>query len=173
MRKKILILITTLMAACLFLFTGCSEELPEYDNIITALDNYREQYGKYRNSGDTAMIDISHEDTTTISGDPCKSYYIKSPDGKFETVTLEVNDGNLLSVDEYFHLSDKAFTVVRSYIDPETYTPVINRYYVFFGKVYRIDDEAGSLVKVDDETASQFYTSFSDLVAKYGGSNDA
>ena len=168
MRNKILVLVTVMMACCVMLLTGCSDDLPEYENIVSALDTYREQYSTYRNSGDENMIDISHEDSTTLTGEPCRSYYIKSPDGKFETVTLEVENDDVLSVDEYFYLTDKAFSIVRSYIDPETMTPVINRYYVFFGKIYRIDEEAKSLVKVDDETASEFFTSFSDLVARYG-----
>ena len=50
MKRKLAIIVTFLMASFAMLIAGCSEKLPEYENIITALDNYREQYSTYRPS---------------------------------------------------------------------------------------------------------------------------
>jgi len=150
--------------------TGCKEEMPPYENIVQAIDTYHQKYSDYLNSGASDIIQHNNDNAVTKDGKQCRSYYVKSPDGSYETVTLEVEQDDLLSVDEYFHLSDKAFYIVRSYLDPQTMTPSITTYYVWYGTIYKIDDTKKALEEVDSQTASGFYSSFSDLVTQYGGS---
>jgi len=161
------------MLSCILIFniaamTACKEDMPPYENIALALDNYRSEYSKYRNAGDSNMTSYDNESQTRHDGTPCKSYYIKSFDGKYETVTLEYEKDNLMMVDEYFYLTEKAFYVVTSYFDEETMTPYITSYYVWYGDMYEIDEESSSLKEVDDAATAGYYLSFDELVAAYG-----
>ena len=170
MRNKILcIVLTCCMAVCVFAVTGCKEKMPPYENIVQAIDTYHQKYSDYLNSGASDVIQNNNDNAVTKDGKQCRSYYVKSPDGSYETVALEIEQDNVLSVDEYFHLSDKAFYIVRSYLDPQTMTPSITTYYVWYGTIYLVDKDNNKLVEVDSQTASQFYTSFGDLVTQYGG----
>ena len=157
-------------AISIFALTGCKEKMPPYENIVQAIDNYHVKYSDYLNSGASDIIQNNNDNAVTKDGKACRSYYVKSPDGSYESVTLEVEQEGTLSVDEDFRLSDKAFYIVRSYIEPDTMTPSITTYYVWYGSIYMIDEEKKALVEADEQTAAGFYLSFGDLITQYGGS---
>ena len=167
--RTVRVVLMIMCALSVLALTGCKEKMPPYENIVQAIENYHVKYSDYLNSGASDIIQNNNDNAVTKDGKPCRSYYVKSPDGSYESVTLEVDQDGTMSVDEYFRLSDKAFYIVRSYIDPETMTPSITTYYVWYGTIYRIDEEKKTMADTDEQTASSFYSSFGELVTKYGG----
>ena len=166
--RPINILLAIVLMINVFAFSGCGEKMPEYGSIVSAIDTYRDNYSEYRKDNDHEMISCSIEETARRDNTPCSSYYLSSPDGKYCSVTLEYEVDNVMTVDEYYYLTDKAFFIVSSYIDEGSMTPVVTEYYVWKGTMYRIDKGSSSLAAVDDGISAQYYLSFEDLVNKYG-----
>ena len=142
--------------------------MPAYENVVSSIDNLRDKYGEYLKTTDDNLTQVSNENAKTKTGTPCSSFYLKSSDGKYECVTLEFEQNNAYMVDEYMYLSDKAFYITRSFIDPASMTPVMSRYYVWYNTIYKINEDNKTLDKTDESISSQFYTSFADLVSAYG-----
>ena len=165
--KTLRVILAVMLIFNIAAMTGCKEELPEYENIVKAIDSYHETYSAYRQVGDANMTDITNDQATRIDGTPCTSYYIRSGDGRFETVTLEYEKNDILTVDEYFYLSENAFYVVTSYLDTETMSPVITKYYNWKGTFYLLDEVSSSLVATDGAQTSGYYSSFPELAAAY------
>lgn len=166
--KALRIILAGLLVFGIFAMTGCKDDMPEYEGIVQALDNYRANYASFRKDHDDEMVSNNMDSTILIDGTPCKSYYLKSFDGKFCSVTLEYTRDNQMMIDEYFYLTDRAFFVVNSYLDEASSTPHILTYYVWDGKMYSIDEESKSLKAVGEDVSSKFYLSFEDLAKQYG-----
>ena len=167
-RKVLTVILTGIMIFAMFAVTGCQDKMPEYENIVQAIDTYRTNYSEYRKAGDENMVTYNSDSLTTPEGITCRSYYVASSNGLFKSVTLEYDKNDTMMVDEYFYLTDNAFFVVNSYIDAETLTPVISRYYVWKGTMYMIDEENKAITEADDATVARFYTSFDQLTEVYG-----
>ena len=162
------ILIAGLMIFSIFAMAGCKEDIPAYENIVKAIDTYRTNYFEYCKNPDDNRVTVTTESAVRPDGTPCRSYYVKSSDGKYMSVNLEYEKDGTTMVDEYYYLSDKAVSIANSYLDSTSNSPVVTQYYVWNGKVYLIDDQSSSLKEADGSVTEGFYTSFDKLAEAYG-----
>ncbi|SCW57666.1 hypothetical protein SAMN02910456_01947 [Ruminococcaceae bacterium YRB3002] len=162
------VFIAVMMIVSVFAMAGCKEEMPPYESIVQAIDTQQQAYGEYRKTADPDMMSYDMKDMSRPDGKRCNSYYVTSGDLKFRNVTLEYEvDGNL-RVDEYNYMTDNAFYIITSYLDAQTMMPVITKYYVWQGTMYRIDEEAKTLTVADDAAAAEYYSSWDSLKKMYG-----
>ena len=166
--KAVRVLLVCVCLLCVFALSACKEKMPPYDNIVQAVESYHDQYSDYLNAGDGNAVTVNNDNAVMKDGTACRSYYFKSSDGKYESVSLEFDRGDVMYADEYFYLSEKAIYIVRSYLDPDSMIPSITKYYVWYGDMYLINEEAKELSKADDEATAQFYSSFDELISHYG-----
>lgn len=166
--KVLRVLLAGIMICSIGTMTGCKEDLPPYESIVQAIDTYRTNYYEYCRNDDPARENVSIESASRRDGTPCRSYYVKSGDGKYISVNLEYEKNNTTMVDEYYYLSDKAFYIANSYLDSATMSPVVTQYYVWHGDMYLIDPDSSSLKEADASAAAEYYTSFDDIIRTYG-----
>ena len=166
--KILRMLLAATMCINILARAGCKNDLPPYESVVSAIDTYRTNYSEYRKTDPDDMMSYDMPETARLDGTPCSSYYIRSGNDLFRSVTLEYEKNDTMMVDEYFYLTDNAFFIVNSYLDDETMTPVITRYYVWKGKLYNIDEENSQLTEADDTASAQYYLSFDKLEKEYG-----
>ena len=85
----------------------------------------------------------------TLGGVPASCKYMKSNDGKYESLQMEKDIGNGVQVDEYFNMGDALFIARTTLYDDGNYDPVI-KYYITDGVLYQVDGSAETVTKIVD-----------------------
>lgn len=138
----------------------------DYSAAVQTIDTFQDSFGQYVFEEGGAGETIRSEGTTLL-GQHFDSSYFESTDGIFKKATFEVERDGILMVDEYFRMTDNLVLATRSYLDSDSHA-VIERYLISGDSVYQLDDVNQVLIRIEDMSAIDMFSSF-EQVEQFAG----
>lgn len=171
MTKRKIIAFVAAVVMCMSL-AACGKT-PSYQKSMEQIRIFEEGFDEFMRDENSLATIVNTDDQTTPAGNNCHVRYFRSDNGVYESITLEVERGNFIQMDEYFKLSDGNVFVARSYFDPETHEPHVEKYILAGNSLYSIDAANETLTEVEDPASEDFFTDFQALVDQYSESSIA
>lgn len=165
-------LIASIIMLSVIAAAGCSssepvvEQVPDYNETVTAITEYEDAYREFVNGGEGAVQFVTGTSETPL-GAPCELRYACSSDGRYESCSLTVTRDRE-EHDEYMNVRDDLMLFVRTYVDDEAEFISIEKYVATNNSVYHINPETQTLEPVDDVTALDCFVNFNQVRTAYG-----